>query len=82
MRLFFWFCVALAVGSGCKLMQEIAQYKDSAAAYDQACGGRVKLPETRPEPSEGSETEHDSRSKRKHRNLCCAPRGGLRRPSS
>lgn len=53
------FCVALAVGSGCKLMQEIAQYKDSAAAYDQLAEA-VKLPETRPEPSEGSETEADS----------------------
>ena len=53
------FCVALAVGSGCKLMQDIAQYKDSAAAYDQLAEA-VKLPETRPEPSEGSETEADS----------------------
>ena len=50
------FCVALAVGSGCKIMQEIAQYKDSAAAYDQLAEA-VKLPEIKPEPSEDSETE-------------------------
>ena len=49
-------------------MQEIAQYKDSAAAYDQLAEA-IKLPETRPEPSEGSETEADSEIETETRNL-------------
>ena len=49
------FCAALAAGSVCRLMQEISQYKDSAAAYHQLAEA-VTLPETKPESSGAPET--------------------------
>ncbi len=58
------FCVALAVGSGCKLMQEIAQYKDSAAAYDQLAEA-VNC--RNPRPNRRRIRERKSRQKRRDR---------------
>lgn len=55
-------CTAVAVTSGCKLVQEIRQYKDSADAYEQLAE-LVELPET-PEVedtlSDSEETEAEA----------------------
>ncbi len=75
------FCVALAVGSGCKLMQEIAQYKDSAAAYDQLAEA-VKTAGDQTRTIGGLRNGGGFGARNGNTGTFgCAPCGGLRRPS-